>query len=245
MGRFFVSNLLLSDLFSDLFTDYSQFLEISSTLVGCQVNNGVDCDDSVTCSRLQDLLLDDLSSFMSNLFFERFHVLLYQTLCQLLEFVSDCLFSFLKVSLLSGMLGHFFSVTNNNFVNLFLDDRHGFFDDLLVLLQDVGNVLVDNTFGDWVLRDLHFALGEEDSRLSTNRVVVSLFHLGLGVLEKLGRVFPSRVHEDEAHGIKGVFHGFSLGSSLLSEAFLVSSDSNLSPVLVVEDFASTLEDSCD
>jgi len=95
MGRFFVSNLLLSDLFSDLLTDYSQFLEISSTLVGCQVNNGVDCDDSVTCSRLQDLLLDDLSSFMSNMFFERFHVLHYQMLCQLLEFVSDCLFSFL------------------------------------------------------------------------------------------------------------------------------------------------------
>jgi hypothetical protein len=53
------------------------------------------------------------------------------------------------------------------------------------------------------------------------------------------------VHEDEAHGIKGVTHGLCLGSSLLSEAFLVSSDSNLSPVLVVEDFASTLEDSCD
>jgi hypothetical protein len=32
---------------------------------------------------------------MSNLFFERFHVLFHQMLCQLLELVSDCLFSFL------------------------------------------------------------------------------------------------------------------------------------------------------
>lgn len=61
----------------------------------------------------------------------------------------------------------------------------------------------------------------------------------------LGSVFLSRVHEDESHGLKGILHGFTLGGSLLSEAFLVSSDSNLSPVLVVEDFTSTLEDSSD
>lgn len=142
------------------------------------------------------------------------------------------------------MLGQMFSVMSNNFVNNFLDMLLGFFDELRVLLQDFGNVLVDNTFGDVVLRNLHFALGEEDSRLSFNRVAVSFFHLGLGILEKLGRIFLSRVHEHEAHGIKGVMHGFTLGGSLLSEAFLVSTDSNFSPVLVVEDFASKLEDFC-
>jgi len=245
MGGFVVSNLLLSDLFSDLSTDCSQFFEISSTLVGCQVSNGVDCDDSVTCSRLQDFILDDLSSSLSNLFFERMHMLLHQLLSQFLEMVSDLLFGLFKVSFLGGMLGQKFSVLNNNFVNLLLDRLCGFFDDLSVSLQDVTNVLADQDLGDVVLRDLHFALSEEDGRLSTNGVVVSLFHLGLGILEVLGSVFLSRVHEDKSHGLKSILHSFTLGGSLLSEAFLVSSDSNLSPVLVVEDFACALEDSSD